>query len=404
MSQPTHPKYRQGDLADMHAFSNSIIAVVPSEPVQYTSPSEPLHISHYGEEPLPYSRQEHRNALYNRETPPGITTRAFHDSLGPGLINALQKARQHQWLNTSEVSALITAAIGHLEPQVVFEGTFAWTFSQARDGSFDGNHLTPQFLKKRDRSTSFAVFGAIRATEAGHAPNHWFVMIYDIKQRTLYITDSIDDSTMINAHREVSVAFNRVWESSFNGHPPGPKLAVSIPGIRQNDGWRCGYLCGTHVLLAFYEPKLWEEIVDTTDGKPCDLNKDVWNNSLRYYENYIAVYTKKPVPDFRSQTQSIQPAQPIPQQNQSIPQLITPPTNFQPVKLYLGHYGCLQDLIAKIHSQHNPKYENIPLPSQCPAASRIRIPINTPLYNNHQRTNNKFLKGQPIPLSISKDI
>ncbi|RYC61254.1 hypothetical protein CHU98_g4954 [Xylaria longipes] len=326
--------------------------------------------------------------LSNRPQPPFVGKEYWLREIGPGLINALLKYKAADRLESGELNAMLCMILSDQGPHIKFETSLGKVFGYQPNNTFDSSIIRSIGHHK----AKFFFFGGNRPAGNFNAFVTWYLMVIDVRERTLYFVDPASSSRGLSEQqRDTFLHMRRLWKQCIYPTDPdilAPRKAINLPLAQLNAEVCSGFACIINAYLLARQPReLWNFMKSGSTSfevSPC--------------------YTKTLMKSFEDCLQfSVHPKwqQPsnMPDENRHLIPFPHVPFDGPLIALALsvkrGNWDNLTKLVQSVFGKLPTASDNLPIPSQT-APSSI-IPANTPRYEVWTPRAGALLSGKTPP-------
>ncbi|TRX95247.1 hypothetical protein FHL15_003939 [Xylaria flabelliformis] len=200
--------------------------------------------------------------LANRPRPPFINKERWLRQIGPGLINALLKYKAADRLESGELNAMLCMILGG-HPQFKFETPLG----KVLDNNPHGHHNVKFFLFEGNRPV-----GNIRTLVT------WYLVIIDVKEKTLYFVDPSSSSYELSEQQQaIFLHMRHSWKQC---------KAISLPLAQSEAEVSSGLACIVNAYILARRPReLWN--LTKNGSTSFKISRSYTDTLMRLFENSL---------------------------------------------------------------------------------------------------------------------
>ncbi|KAI0202046.1 hypothetical protein F4808DRAFT_468958 [Astrocystis sublimbata] len=215
--------------------SSATVKILPEKQRYYDLPSAKVTGSH--------------QVLSHRPRPPFVNKECWLREIGPGLINAILKFKAGDHLELCELNAMLCMAIGGQSSNLGYGTSLGEMFGHHPDNTFDSSSV--RGIRHRNAGILFFV-GSRSEAKLGSATWHHYLMVIDVKKRTLYFVDPVASSRGLSEQQ---------WEGIMSTNPGmlPPRKVFNLPLAQADSHVSSGIACIVNAYLLARRPSdLWK--------------------------------------------------------------------------------------------------------------------------------------------------
>ncbi|KAI1738968.1 hypothetical protein F4680DRAFT_466785 [Xylaria scruposa] len=222
--------------------------------------------------------------LAKRPRPPFVDKEDWLREIGPGLINALLKYKAVDHLESAELNAMLRIILGN-HPHIKLETSLAEVF---------GHRLNDASNSSTSRSIShnkvkFFFFGGNRPAENANALGTWYLIVIDIRERTLYFIDPVSSGTRLSKQqRDIILHMRHLWKQYTYPIDPDNLAtleAINLPLVQSTPEINSGFACVINASLLL-RPRI-ELFNHTRNGRKFQVSRNYNDMLMKTFEDCL---------------------------------------------------------------------------------------------------------------------